>query len=201
MYLRILEFFKSLIDFSLVRMRRILSSIGIDIRKRTDDRNILEKTLFPYFIQQDECKKILFVGCAWFTKSYNKLFENKDYWTLEIDPSLKKYGSKNHIVDSLENITQYFKPDELDLIICNGVFGWGLDEKTSIENSCKGCFETLRKGGVFVLGWNDIPEHRPFLLTQIEALNLFNPFLFEPLNSSQYLTANPNRHTYSFYCK
>jgi len=175
---------RSASDFLKVRTRRVFALMGIDIRKRTDDRNILENVIFPYFVHKEEYRKILFVGCAWFTKRYNKLFRNKIYWTIEIDPSLKKFGSKKHIIDSLENVTKHFSENELDLIICNGVFGWGLDEKATIENSFRGCFHIFRNGGVFILGWNDVPEHRPYLLDEIESLRLFKTYRFEPLNNT-----------------
>lgn len=52
-------------------------------------------------------KNILFVGCEWYTKSYEKLFSEKNHMTIEIDPDLKKYGAKKHFTDSIENIENH----------------------------------------------------------------------------------------------
>lgn len=182
-------------------LRHIPMSFGVDLYKRTEDRRILEERIFPYFVAHREYSKILFVGCAWYTRGYAAIFKNKEYQTLEIDPREGKYGARHHITDSLENLSLYFEEGELDLIVCNGVFGWGLNEKSSIEKAFPGCFRCLRPGGVFVLGWNDIPERRPFLLEECQGLKLFQPFVFAPLSTAQYLTATSNRHTYNFFVK
>lgn len=180
---------------------RMLSTIGIDLYQRTDDRRVLENIIFPYINQNDEFHKILFVGCAWYTKGYKKRVSKKDYWTIEIVPENQKFGAFQHIVDSIENVGLYFKEGELDLIICNGVFGWGLDARESVENAFKGCHDLLRSGGVFILGWNDIPERRPFPLEECESLKLFKPYSFPPLSAPQYVTESENRHIFNFYIK
>lgn len=183
------------------RLKRLLLFCGIDFYVHTDDRRVLQAIIFPYFVQHDDFARILFVGCQWYTRGYNKVFKNKTYWTLEIDPSQRKYGAKRHITDSLKNVGRHFRQGELDLIICTGVFGWGLDAKPDVETAFQGCFESLRDGGIFVLGWNDVPEHRPFPIEECQTLKLFAPYVFPPLSTSQYLTDTANRHIYNFYVK
>ncbi len=182
-------------------LKKLPMALGIDLKKHTEDRRVLEKEIFPYFVSLPEFYRILFVGCAWYTRGYNTIFQNKDYLTLEIDPGEAKYGAKKHIIDSIENINRYFHEGELDLIICNGVFGWGLNEKTRVEEAFHRCYSSLRRGGIFILGWNDIPERRPFSLAECQSLNLFDPFIFPPLSTSQYLTNTSNRHVYTFFVK
>jgi SAM-dependent methyltransferase len=182
-------------------IKKIILSCGVDLYLHTDDRRVLETLIFPYFIERDEFSRILFVGSAWCTRGYNTMFARKTYATLDIDPTQKQYGAKRHITDSIENIDLYFKENELDVIICNGVFGWGLNDKASVEKTFQGCFACLREGGILVLGWNDVPKRRPFPLAECESLRSFNAYVFPPLSTSQYVTANPNRHTYNFYMK
>jgi SAM-dependent methyltransferase len=182
-------------------LKSIPMAFGIELYKHTEDRQVLEEVIFPYFVPLSQFSKILFVGCAWYTRGYRAKFKNKDYQTLEIDPAESKYGAKKHIIDSIENINHHFHDGELDLIICNGVFGWGLNEKTSIEEAFQGCYRSLRPGGVFILGWNDIPLRCPLLLSECEGLQLFQPFVFPPLATAQYLVANSSRHTYNFFIK
>ncbi|MEM7587959.1 MAG: class I SAM-dependent methyltransferase [Acidobacteriota bacterium] len=181
--------------------RRLVSYCGFDLSPGTEDRLVLENAIFPYFLERDEFSNILFVGCHWYTRRYNKIFRDKTYWTLEIDPEKSQYGAKRHVVDSMENLRTHFDEGELDLILCNGVFGWGLNEPNAVEKAFQECFECLRDGGVLVIGWNDIPKRCPFPLEEIQALKQFHPFVFPPLSAAEYLTSGSGRHTYGFYVK
>jgi SAM-dependent methyltransferase len=181
--------------------RRLLMACGIDFYHESEDRRVLESVILPHLAGRADVRDVLFVGCAWYTRGYRKLFETRNYSTLEIDPRAAKYGARRHIVDSLENIRLHFKEGELDAIICNGVFGWGLDEKSVVEKAFDGCFECLRPGGIFVLGWNDVVEHKPFPPQECRSLQRFAPYLFPPLAGCEFLTATYNRHTYLFYRK
>ncbi len=179
-------------------MRKIVSAV---FHRVLEDRRLLTQTIFPYLIQKEEFSRILFVGCKWYTSAYGTLFRNKDYFTLDSDPAQRRHGAKRHITDRIENIHRHFGANELDVIICNGVFGWGLNDRAHIEKAFEGCFNSLRVGGVFILGWNDIPRRRPMHPKQSPALRLFKPYNFPPLDTAEYLTKTRNRHTYSFYCK
>jgi hypothetical protein len=175
---------------------------GVDSYLKNEDRRVLEQVIFPYFLCEDTYKNVLFVGCSWCTKGYNKRFEEKkNYWTIDMWPWKKRYGAKQHIVDELQNLGRHFKPGALDLILCNGVFGWGLDGKTDVEQAFQACFDCLRVGGVLVIGWADIEEQRPFALEECRSLRAFKPFGFPPLGTAEYLTHTPDRHTYTFYIK
>ena len=176
-------------------------SLGIDIYKRTDDRRVLEQIILPYFAKRKECVTVLFVGCDWYTRGYRRIFDGKNFWTLEIDPKKKCYGAKLHIVDSVTNVTSHFRENELDLIVCNGVVGFGLNEIDEFDKAIHGCFVCLRQGGSFVLGWNDTPWLRPFPLDASTSLRKFSRSVFPPLAAFRVLTANPNRHTYDFYAR
>src|SRR6516165_8978951 len=115
-------------------IREIKSLFGVESYLRNEDRRVLEQVIFPSFLEADRYGDILFVGCHWYTQGYNKRFEErkKNYWTIEIRPAMRKYGAKQHIVDAMQNIGKHFKPDSLDLILCNGVFGWGLDARPDV---------------------------------------------------------------------
>lgn len=175
--------------------------VGYKIRKYTHDRIIFEQSIIPFFVSKDDFRKILFVGCDWYTLHYKEFFKTKEYWTIDIDKTKRRFGSNKHIVDSLNNISRYFEENYFDLIIVNGVIGWGLNNREDIEESLDKCFRYLRKEGVLVIGWNDIPERRPFYPEELESLERFKHYHFEPLSAWRYLTKNPNRHTFDFYIK
>lgn len=155
----------------------------------------------PGLAAREDVQNILFVGCAWYTRGYRKIFRGKRYSTLEIDPRAARYGAAHHVTDTLENIGRHFPSDTLDLIICNGVFGWGLDQPAAIDRAFNGCFDSLRPGGVFVLGWNDVPDHTPVALEHLQSLSRFTPWPFPPLGACRHRTDTYNRHTFDFYVK
>lgn len=184
-------------------IRDIKKIFGLESYLKNEDRLVLEHIVLPYFLSDKICHDILFIGCHWYTRGYNKWFENggKNYWTIEIDPSRKRYGAKQHIVDGMQAIGRHFDPGSLDLILCNGVFGWGLDAKQDVEAAFEGCFNCLRPTGVLVIGWDDIDERRPFPLDQCQSLRKFERFIFPPLAVATYVTATTYHHTYSFYAR
>jgi hypothetical protein len=179
------------------------SVFGVESYLNTEDRRVLERVILPYFLQGDHYKDVLFVGCHWYTKGYNTLFEEKkSYWTIEPNPARQRYGAKQHIRDVLQNLSTHFNPGALDLILCNGVFGYGLDEKPDVEQAFRACCACLRNGGVIVLGWDQLGQHRrPFPVDECQSLRQLQPFLLPPLATAEYVTDTPRRHTYSFYLK
>lgn len=195
--------------FSYQKLHKIFNKLavsrlrGLDLYRNSPDRLVLEDIIIPYFASKNEFSKVLFVGCDWYTNPYKKLFKKQEYWTIEIDEEKQKYGSKNHIIDGIQNLNQYIEPSYFDLIIFNGVFGYGINTLEATEESFAQCFEALRTGGVLVFGWNDVPEYKPFPVMEIcEQLKKFDPYLFEPLSAYEYLTPNtPRRHIYNFYIK
>jgi hypothetical protein len=177
------------------------AGLGWDLTLDTDDRRVLDGIILPHFAASPEFGKILFVGCDWYTRRYNRVFEGKEYWTIERDAGRSKYGAPRHVTDLLQHIDRHFPPGYFDLILCNGVLGWGLDAKEEAEVAFAVSWERLREGGVFVLGWNDVPRRRPFLLEESASLKRFKPYSFPPFAASRYTTLSTNRHTFDFFVK
>ena len=184
-------------------IRESKSLFGVESYLRNEDRRILEQIIIPYYLNGNGYQNVLSVGCHWYTRGYNSWFEklNRNLFTLDIDPSRKRYGAKQHIVCAFQNMSGHFKPGSLDLILCNGVFGWGLDDRSDVEQAFLACFDTLRVGGELVVGWDDNDEHCPFPLEQCESLGKFLPTMFLPLGSTNFVTDTPYNHIYSFYTK
>jgi SAM-dependent methyltransferase len=183
-------------------VRDMKGLFGIESYLRNEDRRVLEVIIFPFFLRAKQYQQILFVGCHWYTRGYNNRFEEKrNFWTIDIDSKRTRYGAKQHIVDDIQNMRKHFQVGTLDLILCNGVFGWGLDAKGDVEQGFQACFDCLREGGVLVIGWDDIDERRPFRLEECSSLGQFKPFPFPPLATARYVTDTPYRHTFDFYVK
>lgn len=181
-------------------VRDAMLRCGVGPKLKEQDRLVLETAIFPYLRGRDDIQRVLFVGCHWYTWHYNKTFAAKDYTTLEIDPARKRYGAKQHIVDSVENVTDHFAEGSLDAVLLLGVIGWGLDDPQAADRSVAGIHRCLRPGGVLIIGWDDVPEHRPFPIGSMPALAQFEPWTFPPLDTSQFVCKEQDlRHTFDFY--
>ena len=177
------------------------NAVGLPNPMRTRDRDTLEQVILPAYAARSDIRTVLFVGCAWYTRHYEKMLPGRVYRTIDPDPWKKRFGARRHIVAGLESLGGHVAPGSLDLIICNGVFGWGLDDRADCERAFGACFDALRSAGELVIGWNDVPEHRPLELASLQSLARFRPVLFEPLGSTQYLANPENRHVFNFYAK
>lgn len=184
-----------------IALHRRLIHFGIDTRKLRKDRILLEQTIFPYLSQSDAYQRILFVGTAWYNLHYPRLFQNKEFWTLEIDPKLARFGSPKHIIDSCTNIDRHFDENSLDCIILNGVFGFGLNDPTDMEQTCFTIHKSLRPNGLLLLGYNTLPDSTPCPIDHIQALKLFTPFIFPPLNTHTLQSDPTNQHWFQFLSK
>jgi hypothetical protein len=179
---------------------RLRVLVGLPAPMRTPDRLVLEDIIIPFYVTRG-VGRVLFVGTDWFTKHYERYFAGSDYWTIEVEPRRRRFGARQHIVDSLENLDRYFPASHLDLIVCNGVFGWGLDEPEACERAFQQCYYCLRDQGVLVMGWNEVPEHNPVALESIRSLAQFARLEDSPLGTWRYAVPASARHVYDFYMK
>lgn len=179
--------------------KRALVAARVPLTYRTPDRAVLEKTILPWLAGQDDLRRVLFVGCDWYTSKYNRVFARREYHTMDIDPVKKRYGSKRHVVDSMSGLAAHFPAQSLDLIICNGVYGWGLDDPADIDQAFTAAWTALRPGGTLLLGWNDIHPHNRIPLGEIEALNRFEPATITPLHTHAARIDTPNNHVFSYF--
>lgn len=187
---RLLQAFKSSVHGSLIR-------VGVDIRRLRPDRVVLERTIFPYLLGQDSFGRVLFVGCAWYTQHYPWLFRSREFWTMEFDPALARYGGTRHIVDTCENVADHFPAGHLDAVIWNGVYGFGLDDRAGLERTIRGFRRVLRRHGLLLFGWNNVPETDPLGIDRLALFDGFEPAA-SPFGTARYEVPSRNRHTYDF---
>jgi hypothetical protein len=183
-----------------VRSIRLLA--GLPVPLRTEDRRVLERVVFPYYAESPKVTKILFVGCQWYTKHYqHSFFPQQVFWTMDPDEGSRRFASHRHVVAPLEHLDEFFTEDYFDLILCNGVYGYGLDAPQQCEAAFAHCHSRLRPEGHLVLGWNDVAVETRARLEDIASLRRFRKFTFPAFGSWRYLTDTSYRHTYDFYLK
>ena len=182
--------------------RWIRRRLGLATPLDTADRRVLENIIIPGYVADPTVKTVLFVGCDNYTVHYKRrYFSQHEYWTLEPNEKLRRYGvRRRHIMAPLEKLADHFAGEYFDLIICNGVYGWGLNTGGQCEAAFAQCHACLRPGGHLLLGWNDIPTTQASIaLSDVASLRQFDRHRFSALGTSHYLTDTPYRHVYAFY--
>jgi SAM-dependent methyltransferase len=164
------------------------------------DREVLENRILPFYQLSESHQDILFVGTDWYTHGYPRLFSHKrSFATLDYAPGKARYGARKHLTGSVTDLARLVPAASLDLIVLNGVIGWGLDRLEDAERAIGQCLTCLRPGGHLIIGWNDIDEHRPFKLTDIPSLAAFRPEVLPSLGAVEILIENEWRHVFSVY--
>jgi len=177
--------------------------LGFKPRHRARDRRVLDEQILPRLAAEDRFRRVLFVGCDWYTEHVEDLFlaRGREYATIEIDPARAGHGARRHFVGSLSAVADHFPEDSLDLIICNGVIGWGLNEPLEIERSLRACAAALAPGGVLLLGWDDVPEKLPIPIEGIQALRALRPVIPAGFETIGLRTRTVTNHTFGFWEK
>lgn len=182
--------------------RVLRKRLGLPTPLNTTDRIVMERDIFPEYARDPAIARMLFVGCGRYTAHYQQqFFPNKDFWTIEPDPDAAGFGAKQHVIAPLEELDRHFPPGHFDLIICNGVYGWGLDRHEQLEAAFAQCHARLRADGHLFFGWDDIPQRAPVDLDTVASRALFRKYTLPTLDTWRYLTDTPYRHTFDFYRK
>jgi SAM-dependent methyltransferase len=182
--------------------RVLRKRLGLPTPLNTTDRIVLEQAIFPHYSRDPGIRTMLFVGCGTYTAHYQRLFfPTQDFWTIEPDPAAARHGAQQHVIAPLEELERHFPENHFDLVICNGVFGWGLDGHEQCEAAFAQVHSRLRADGHFLFGWDDVPRRTPVPLDTLSSLTRFRPYTFPTLGASRYVTETPYRHTYAFYRK
>ena len=167
-------------------------------------RNYLEYQILPFFSSENSFQRILIVGIAEFTQHYPLLFKQKEFVrTIDSDLSVAKFSFPQvHIVDSIENIEQHIDQGSLDLVLMNGVYGWGLASEDALRKSLSNIHISMKHEGVLVFGWNEIDPYDPLKIRSRNYFDMFRPYLFKGESEIKIpISKNPKQHVFSFFKK
>lgn len=166
------------------------------------DRRVLADILGE-FAKRNDCRRVLFVGVKAYNVPLRDLFAGRTFATIDPVPEFAAFGGDPHWVDVLENLERHAPPDSFDLVVMNGVIGFGLDDPKNVQNALLQVHRALRPGGDLLLGINErIPTHVD--LRHVEAMKRFRPKEFAPLGSARHVVETPFReetHTFEFWEK
>ncbi|MEM8995737.1 MAG: class I SAM-dependent methyltransferase [Acidobacteriota bacterium] len=165
---------------------------------KSRDSHILERRIIPYFAGLAEVRTVLDVGCDWYTSGYATLFPDQAYHSLDIDEEQACFSKGRHQIGSLLELDRYHAAGTFDLVMANGVFGWGIDGAEDIARATGQIRRALRPDGFLVLGWNDNDEYRPEPLETLLGPDGFAPVEIAELGGASIDTETPHAHRYHF---
>lgn len=180
--------------------KRIAVALDIPLPLDTPDRRFLEDKVFPYLNAAPQAGgELLFIGVAVYTRHYYRLLRYR-VRTMDLDPRAARYGAAGrHIVGSATALSRHYGK-EFDVIVANGLIGYGLDDRAGFERMMAECHACLREGGSLVIGYNDNARHLDFRLQDTDGYRLFEEFV-PPIEGvrTPALKVNPaNDHTFVF---
>jgi SAM-dependent methyltransferase len=153
------------------RMVRVVIPSGVYARmqgwwwsRSKPDRRYLEQAILPAMVGLAP-SQVLFVGTQGYTSHYGKWFEPHgariagrvgcQYWTMDIQPSAARFGSPDrHVTGNVTDVDQHFAPGFFDVVLLNGIFGFGLDDPRMQARTLQNIRKVLRPGGILLLGWS-----------------------------------------------
>ena len=167
------------------------------------DRRLLEETVLPGYAADPGLRSLLFVGCDWYTTDYPALFApaRERFRTVDIDPAKARFGAPGHVVAPMHEIGSHFAPGSIDVIVANGIYGWGIDDRAGLGAAFAQAREALRPGGTLLLGWNDVPALAPFDPAALAGELGFRHSTVNPLGAWRTPTETPLRHTFDVYVR
>jgi SAM-dependent methyltransferase len=101
--------------------------------------------------------RILWIGCRRYTKGYGRLLEKRggECWTVDIEIGHAKWGEKGrHLTGDLLAIDRLVAASSFDSVLCNGVFGFGVDTSSAQMAALRAMATILKPAGRLLLGWN-----------------------------------------------
>lgn len=185
-----------------VARQTVRRALGLQARLDTPDRRLLEEVILPYYGARDEVRCVLFVGTHWYTAHYARYLPNARFITLDIDPAQARYGGTGgHLIASVTEVDRHLAPGSVDLVVLNGIFGWGLNRRDDAEQALRALHRVMRAGAELVVGWNDVASRRPFPFGELRALQAYEPVVCPPLGRTVVDSGSDNGHRFEFYRK
>jgi hypothetical protein len=169
-------------------------------RLATPDRVFLEDVIVPGMLAREDVRRVLDIGVAWYTRSYPKLFKGVDYWTVDYNPESAKIATAQHHTISATDLDKVFEPEMFDLIVCNGVVGWGLNSREDVATGLNAMATVMRPGAWMVLGWNDMEGRRVPDLDVLLA-ERFERTVFPPVGADHFIPDTPYAHRFDFFVR
>lgn len=138
---------------------RMNARLGSGVMDEFADRRYMEGVLLPA-VAAMRPRRLLDVGLQPYTAHYGRFFgPETERWTLDVDPASARLGAPDrHIVGDVLDAEARFEPGTLDVLLFNGILGFGLDRLDEQVRMLHVARRLLRTDGWFLVGWDRTPE-------------------------------------------
>lgn len=155
--------------------------MGIEFPLKSPNRMFLETSVFQYINQSyggnQPRSNGLFIGTDKRSWHYPKVLD-LELHTIDIEKKKALYGNpKRHVVGSATELQRYYDPESFDVIIGNGLIGFGMNAPEQCEQLLMGSALLLKNEGLFIMGFNDGPEFVNFKVKAAANYQLFDEFV------------------------
>jgi SAM-dependent methyltransferase len=143
--------------------RQILTFYADKTILRLPDRVYMTEAIIPRILARRP-KSLLNLGVHYYTDRTQRTLAAAgiDVFTADPDGRKTRWGSEGkHRVCKADEIGANFPGVTFDVVILNGVLGYGLNTQAEFERTLRAIAEKLRSGGLLVIGWDDNMFHDP----------------------------------------
>ncbi len=172
---------------------------GINLFRLREDRRVLEKEIIPRLkkaLTTLERQHVLSIGVDWHCLHYREFFPfpKYDFSTIDCDAS-----KKPTIVCRMQEMHKHFPFEYLNIVLCNGVVGWGINDQEEVLKAFWSLFQAMSKGGVVVVGVDMLTTSGHLVANEIKEAG-FEPYWLKDVGTHFY-TKTSYRHLYMFFQK
>ena len=120
-------------------------------RLRSKQRIYFDEYLISKYVKED--LNILFIGVAWYNKWIFLKYRKTKWVTIDTSPKNRQFGAKKHIIGNFpQGIETISHKGKFDIIIFNGVYGWGINSEVTLKESMKKMNALLKPNGLIIFG-------------------------------------------------
>ena len=138
--------------------------------RRNPGRLLLVNEILPAFA--GFAGRILWIGCRRYTREYGSILSRHggECWTIDIEITHARWGEPGrHLTWDLTSIDELIAAETFDSVLCNGVFGFGVDTRGSQLAAMRAMGRILKPGGRLLLGWNTERVEDPLRLDYVQS--------------------------------
>lgn len=137
-------------------LRKLIRGFKDRAIARLPSRIFLDQTVVPA-LAADGRRRMLAVG----TRSYVQGFYQRctdagiAVWSIDLDPAAAQHGAPaGHMIGNICDIDRLAAGKTFDVILFNGVLGWGLNEPDEAVRALEAMKKVAEPGAVILIGWN-----------------------------------------------
>ena len=186
---------------------RLAERCKVEFRLEAPNRTFLENQIFGFLARHLAAGRTggrcLFIGLDRYNWHYHRAL-GPGFHSIDIKPEHAVYGQPGrHVVGCATQLARHYAPGSFDVIVANGLIGYGLNRANDFDRMMRACHAVLAPGGGLVLGYNDRPDRLPFRAERVAGYRLLEEFTppIEGVDCPHHRIDDGSRHKFVFLRK